>query len=116
MLGVIWGLVWTCWGWRMLWTLRFPMLFLLFMVPLPGVLLISISFKMKMMAATLATHALHLMQIPAEQAGSTINVPGVSVVVDDTCSGLRSLISLIALSPWIILLGIMWLEHGPEVY
>lgn len=98
MLGAIWGLVWTCWGWRMLWTLRFPMLFLLFMVPLPGVLLISISFKMKMMAATLATHALHLMQIPAERAGSTINVPGVSVVVDDTCSGLRSLISLIALS------------------
>ena len=27
-----------------------------------------------------------------------IRVPGVSVVVDDTCSGLRSLISLIALS------------------
>ena len=98
MLGVVWGLVWTCWGWQRLWRWRFPMLFLFFMVPLPGVLLISISFKMKMWAATLATHVLHWMQIPAVQAGSTIDVPGISVIVDDTCSGLRSLISLIALS------------------
>lgn len=98
MIFAIWGLVWTLWGRRALWTLRFPMLFLLFMVPLPGVLLISISFKMKMMAATLATYFVKLIGIPATQAGSTISIPGISVIVDDTCSGLRSLISLIALS------------------
>ena len=94
----IWALVWTCWGWRMLWVLRFPMLFLIFMVPLPGVLLIAISFKMKLMAAALATHAVRIIGITAVQAGSMIQVPGMSVIVDDTCSGLRSLISLIALS------------------
>jgi exosortase len=98
MLGAIWGLVWTVWGWEVLWALRFPMLFLLFMVPLPGVLLISVSFRMKLLAATLATHILTFIGIPALQQGSTIQVPGVSVIVDDTCSGLRSLISLIALS------------------
>ena len=105
MLGTVWGLVWTMWGGPALRALRFPMLFLLFMVPLPGVLLIAVSFKMKLMAASLATQALHLMHIPAIQAGSTIQVPGLSVVVDDTCSGLRSLISLIALSTlWTALL------------
>lgn len=98
MLGAIWGLVWTLWGWRTLWTLRFPMLFLLFMVPLPGVLLIAVSFQMKLLAATLASHLLTFIGIPAQQAGSTIHVPGISVIVDDTCSGLRSLISLVALS------------------
>ncbi|MBI3323721.1 MAG: exosortase/archaeosortase family protein [Candidatus Omnitrophica bacterium] len=98
MLGTIWGLVWTVWGWPVLWSLRVPMLFLLFMVPLPGVLLISTSFRMKLVAASLATHVLTLTGIPAEQAGSTIHVPGMSVIVDDTCSGLRSLISLIALA------------------
>ena len=98
MVGTIWGLVWTCWGRQTLRVFRFPLLFLLFMVPLPGVLLIAISFKMKLMAAALATHALTLVGIPAQQAGSTIHVPGLSVIVDDTCSGLRSLISLIALS------------------
>ena len=105
MLGTVWGLVWTAWGWLMLWTLRFPLLFLLFMVPLPGVLLIAVSFKMKLLAASIASHLLPVIGIPAQQAGSTIHVPGVSVIVDDTCSGLRSLISLIALATlWTALL------------
>jgi len=98
MLGAVWGLVWTAWGWQTLWALKFPLLFLLFMVPLPGVLLIAISFKMKLVAASIASHLLTFIGIPAQQAGSTIHVPGVSVIVDDTCSGLRSLISLIALA------------------
>jgi len=106
MLGVVWGLVWTLWGAQMLWQLRFPLLFLLFMVPLPGILLIFISFKMKLFAAMLATHVVSWVGIPAQQAGSTIHVPGVSVIVDDACSGLRSLISLIALSIlWTSLMG-----------
>ena len=98
MVAAVWGLVWTCWGRRALSVLRFPLLFLLFMVPLPGVTLIAISFHMKLFAASLATWILKLVGIPAVQAGSTIQVPGVSVIVDDTCSGLRSLVSLIALS------------------
>ena len=105
MLGAVWGLVWTLWGWEVLWAMRFPMGFLLFMVPLPGVLLLAISFKMKLFAAGLATLLLKLVGVAAVQAGSTIHVPGISVVVDDTCSGLRSLISLIALATlWISLL------------
>ncbi len=106
MLGVLTGLVWTVWGWPMVWALRFPLAFLVFMVPLPGVLLIAISFKMKLLAATLATHLVSFIGIPAVQAGSMIHVPGVSVIVDDTCSGLRSLLSLIALSIlWTSLMG-----------
>lgn len=100
--GTIWGLVWTYWGWSVLWALRFPLLFLLFMVPLPGVLLIAISFHLKMMAAALATGVLNLMGLHALHAGSTIQLRGASVIVDDTCSGLRSLISLITLATlWI---------------
>lgn len=106
MLGALYGLVWTCWGKALLWRLRFPLLFLVFMVPLPGVLLIAISFQMKLLAASLATWALRGLGLSAAQMGSTIHVPGLSVIVDDTCSGLRSLISLIALATmWTALLG-----------
>jgi len=98
MLGSIWGLVWAVWGRAVLRTLRVPLLFLLFMVPLPSILLIATSFRLKLIAASLATHVLTFLGIAAHQAGSTIQVPGVSVIVDDTCSGLRSLIALIALS------------------
>ncbi|MBI4355962.1 MAG: exosortase/archaeosortase family protein [Candidatus Omnitrophica bacterium] len=106
MVAALWGLVWTLWGGRVIWALRFPLLFLLFMVPLPGVLLIATSFRMKLVAATLATHALRLLGLSAVQAGSTIHLPGVSVIVDDTCSGLRSLISLGALA-------ILWTSWMP---
>ena len=81
------------------------MLFLLFMVPLPSILMIATSFKMKLMAASLATNILNLMGLTATLAGSTIHIAGIDLVVDDTCSGLRSLISLIALSTlWTTLL------------
>ena len=73
------------------------------MLALMPVLTVSLSLKKKdktlnFVPAALATKALNFINIPAMQAGSTINIPGVSVIVDDTCSGLRSLISLLALS------------------
>ena len=98
MVASVWGLVWMLWGGSVLRTLRLPLLFLLFMVPLPGILLITTTFQMKLLAASLATPIVNLLGIPARQAGSTIHVPGISVIVDDACSGLRSLVSLIALS------------------
>lgn len=98
MMGSLWALVWTWWGGQLLRALRFPLLFLLFMVPLPGVLLIAISFRMKLFAASMATWLLRGLGFGAVQLGSTIQLPSVSVIVDDTCSGLRSLISLLALS------------------
>lgn len=112
MLSTLWGLIWMLWGFQVLWIMRFPMLFLLFMIPIPSVLLISTSFQMKMMAASLATHLLTLIGITAIQEGSTIHLHGISVIVDDTCSGLRSLISLLALS-------VLWtslLPHGTKLW
>ena len=98
MVASLWGLAWTLWGWPTVRALRFPLCFLLFMVPLPGATLISLSFQMKLLAATLATHVLHAVGVPALQEGSLIRMPGINVMVDDTCSGLRSLISLVALA------------------
>ena len=98
MVASLWGLTWTCWGWSAVVALRFPLLFLLFMVPLPEVLLLSLSFQMKLLATTLATYLLHAVGVPALQEGSLIRMPGINVMVDDTCSGLRSLMSLVALA------------------
>jgi exosortase len=105
MVGTVWALVWTCWGAAAVRALRVPLAFLAFMVPLPGVLLIGTSFHMKLAAASLATRALSLLGVPVAQAGSTLLLPGLSVIVDDTCSGLRTLISLVALAAlWAALL------------
>ena len=98
MLAALAGLIWTIAGYSVLRILRFPILFLFFMIPLPSIFLISVSFTMKLWAARIAAVIVGCMGIPAVQAGSMIRIPGVTIIVDDVCSGLRSLISLTALA------------------
>ena len=75
----------------------FPIVFLAFMVPLPIVVVISISFQLKILAAQIATALLNVINIPAFQEGSYIRMTHAAIIVEDVCSGLRSLIALLAL-------------------
>lgn len=94
---VLFGLVLHIYGSRMLKELAFPLSFLVFMIPLPMVVVANMSFKLKIFAAEIATFLLNSMRIPCVQDGSMIIMRHASVVVDDVCSGLRSLIALMAL-------------------
>ncbi len=82
----------------------FPVLFLGFMVPLPTVFTTPLSFRMKMFAASAATFFANKIHIPAIQEGSTILMPFSSLTVGDPCSGLKSLISLLALGAIVVYL------------
>ena len=97
MLIVLVGLILYFYGWAVLKKILFPIFFLVFMLPLPEVLIINISFKLKLFAAQLATSVLNNLGILAIQEGSLIKMRHAQVVVEDVCSGLRSLISLGAL-------------------
>jgi exosortase len=77
--------------------LLFPLAFLVFMIPLPNVIIIGLSFKMKMLASQVSTNIINQMGISAVRDGSTIYLPNGKLMVGDPCSGLRSLISLLAL-------------------
>ncbi|MDP1853763.1 MAG: exosortase/archaeosortase family protein [Candidatus Omnitrophota bacterium] len=77
--------------------LAFPISFLLFMVPLPLVAIANISFKMKIFAAHMSTFIVNKMGIPAVRTGSLIHMRHANLMVEDPCSGLRSLIALLAL-------------------
>lgn len=77
--------------------LAFPMLFLAFMVPLPQVMIIHISFQMKIFAAQIATSIINFMGIEAVRRGGIVYLPNTALTVGDPCSGLSSLISLTAL-------------------
>lgn len=61
------------------------------------VVVANLSFQLKMFAAEISTMLLNNMRIPAVRDGSIIKMHSAYVVVDDVCSGLRSLISLTAL-------------------
>ncbi|HVP40127.1 MAG TPA: exosortase/archaeosortase family protein [Candidatus Saccharimonadales bacterium] len=97
LVGLVGGLLWFGCGpaWARL--CLFPVSFLLFAVPVPYVLYYSASFPLQQLAARAATAALTGIGIPAVRVGNTIELPNTSLEVAEACSGLRSLVSLLAM-------------------
>ncbi len=91
--------------------LIFPIGFLVFMVPLPEVFTLALTFHMKMFATYWATVVTNLIGIPAVMEGAKINLPNDFLEVGEPCSGIRSLITLLALgSLFAYLLSISYLK------
>jgi exosortase len=85
-------------GGRALRILTFPFGYLLFMIPLPAPVLTKIAFPLQLLAARVATSALDLFNIPVLREGNIIDLSVGRLDVTEACSGIRSLISLIALA------------------
>lgn len=92
------GIVTGYWGLKTLKTVRFAVLYLLFMIPLPYIVFNSIAFPLQMIAARGASHILNWIDIPVFREGNIINLPHLSLGVVKACSGIQSLISLLAIS------------------
>jgi len=78
--------------------LAFPLAFLLFMVPLPAVLFYAIAFPLQKLAAWNAVAALELLGVPVLLDGNVIHLSQIRLGVTEACSGIRSLVSLLALA------------------
>ena len=76
----------------------FPLLFLFFMIPLPAVIFYAIAFPLQTIAAKSATLALDLLGVPVLLEGHVIHLSHTTLGVTEACSGIRSLISLLALA------------------
>jgi exosortase len=76
----------------------FPLCYLVFMIPLPSVLYNDLTFRLKLLTSILSTRILSLIGIHAFREGNIIHLNQTSLQVIDACSGLRSLISLLALA------------------
>jgi len=94
---VLAGLVLLLFGWEYLWMVSFPIAFLIFMVPLPTIVVNSIAFPLQLFAAKTATFCLFSLGIPALREGNLIALAGMTLEVNEACSGLRSLLALLAL-------------------
>jgi len=84
-------------GWRALRDAWFPILFLLFLVPLPGILVDSLTLPLKESVSVVAEQLLYGAGYPVARNGVVLTVGQYELLVADACSGLHSLFSLSAL-------------------
>ena len=98
LLVVLSGLVLYLFGREHLRMLAFPILYLLFMVPLPAIVFNAIAFPLQLFAARTATVVLQFLEIPVFREGNLITLANIALEVAEACSGIRSLITLLALA------------------
>lgn len=77
--------------------LLFPLLFLVFMFPLPQAIIDTVSYPLKLLVARLGADVVALLGIPVFREGFLISIPSGQLLVGNPCSGLRSLISFLAI-------------------
>lgn len=75
----------------------FPLAFLIFMIPLPLDIIAGLNLNLKMYAAEKAVAIVKALGIHCVREGSRIHFLNCTLTVGNVCSGLRSLISLLAL-------------------
>ena len=84
-------------GWRGLRWGAFYLFFLLFMVPLPGILVQTITTPLKIAVSHVAEGLLHLASYPVARSGVILYVGQYQMLVADACAGLNSMFTLEAL-------------------
>ncbi len=92
------GLVIFLFGMDLYAVVSFPVLYLVFMVPLPAYLYDSIAFPLKSFISYISVECLNTMHMPAYLEGNIIRLPTLTIEVADACSGVRSIYSILALA------------------
>lgn len=94
---VIIGMLLITLGTRSVRVLWFPLFFLLFMIPLPGIIVEATTGPLKQYISEIAEHVLYIAGYPIARSGVTLTVGPYQLLVADACSGLHSMFSLSAM-------------------
>lgn len=95
---VLCGAVLYFFGIQLFREIKGPLLYLLFMVPLPYIVYDSIAFPLKMLVTRISVFTLKSGGIAVQQEGNILMFPNLNLEVADACSGIRSLMTLTALA------------------
>jgi exosortase len=96
------GLIISLFGTTVMRLLLFPICWLIFMIPLPAIIFYSITFPLQLLASRMASGLLDVLRIPNLREGNVMYFSHYTVGVVEACSGIRSLITLLAFA---VLLG-----------
>jgi exosortase len=92
------GLVWCCLGAEKTKFLAFPVLFLLFMIPVPYSLMGSISLPLQLLSTRVSATLIDACTIPVYREGNMLYFTNTQLEVAEACSGIRSIMSLTMLA------------------
>jgi exosortase len=77
-------------------SMAFPIGYLLFMIPLPGIVYFQLTFPLQLWASRMAASGLVALGIHTVREGNLLMLPNCTLNVVEACSGIRSLLSLLA--------------------
>ncbi len=105
------GAIWFLFGRKVVAEMIFPLCFLLFMVPFWGVAISGLSSALKALSSLSSYQLISLMGIPINREGVILHLTSGSLEVADPCSGIRSLMSLLAIGTVLAYFSIMhWIK------
>ncbi|MBI4698892.1 MAG: exosortase/archaeosortase family protein [Nitrospirae bacterium] len=92
------GLIYFLLGKEMLKRLIFPVSYLFFMIPVPYIVMNNIAISLRLVDATVTFKVLHFFGMPIFQSGATLELPNMTLIVADLCTGILSIVAIISLS------------------
>ena len=76
----------------------FPLFLLLLAIPLPAIVVNSLTLPLKSLVSSLASEMLRVMGVSILQEGNILQTPQITLEVVNACSGIRSIFSLFVLA------------------
>ena len=98
LLPLVIGIVIYLFGFMILYQCLFPIALLLFMMPIPSQIYVSLTNPLQIIVSTCSVWLVSLVDIPICRSGNVIQLPDRTLQVVAACSGLRSLMMIIALT------------------
>jgi exosortase len=95
---IIAGLILFIFGREILKGMTLPLSYLLLMIPIPYIIYDMIAFPLKLFVTKISVTILKLAGVVVLREGNIIMFPATTLEVADACSGIRSLVSLIAIA------------------
>ncbi len=92
------GTVLSLWGFEVFKVIRFPLFFLLFMVPVPHSIINYIALPLQIFATKISAILIDVVGIPVYREGNMLYFVQTQLEVAEACSGIRSIVALTMLS------------------
>jgi len=84
-------------GWDVFTILLAPLCYLVLMVPIPYIIYDAAAFPLKLLVTKVSVLSMKALGVVVWQEGNILMFPNITLEVADACSGLRSIMSLLAL-------------------